>query len=315
VSEVLEHLFSRTGYLGTVQASFAGRQQRANLEQLLELARGLEGSGRVSLREFVQLMEELAVRGPREEPAATIEEAGEAIRLMTIHQAKGLEFPIVCVADLGRGQGGRRRSLLIHGELGFAAKLKTWGEDGDENGSAGESLPWRLLRWQEGVETEAESERLLYVAATRARDYLVLSGPWYEPADRRVARGWMGWLRAGLPEDVSLPEPGEEATVPFHGVNAHLRQGVETDEAVLRVGVQAKLEAVSFVLRGGITVRRQNVRLACARPRSFQAKFELRSQGDDGVEIRRVFVRVDQSVRWNCARRLFPLIFLGGAEG
>lgn len=231
VSEVLEHLFSRTGYLATVQASFAGRQQRANLEQLLELARGLEGSGRVSLREFVQLMEELAVRGPREEPAATIEEAGEAIRLMTIHQAKGLEFPIVCVADLGRGQGGRRRPLLIHGELGFAAKLKTWGEDGDENGSAGESLPWRLLRWQEGVETEAESERLLYVAATRARDYLVLSGPWYEPSDRRVARGWMGWVRAGLPEDVPLPEPGEEATVPFHGVNVRLRQGVRTDEA------------------------------------------------------------------------------------
>jgi len=231
VSEMLEHLFSVTGYPATVQASFTGRQQRANLEQLLELARTMEMTGATGLREFVQLLEELTLRGPHEEPAATVEEAGEAVRLMTIHQAKGLEFPVVCVADMGRGEGGVWAQVLIHREFGFASKLKTWGEDGGNDESAGASLPWQLLKWQEHVETEAENERLLYVAATRARDYLVLSGPWYEPSDGKARRGWMGWVRAGLAEDVYLPGPGQEVTTQFNGVDVRLRRGAEGGEA------------------------------------------------------------------------------------
>lgn len=231
--DALETLFSITGYLATVQASFSAQQQRANLEQLLEVARGLEGSDGVSLGEFVDLMEELALRGPREEPAATVEEAGEAVRLMTIHQAKGLEFPVVCVADLGRSDRPAQRDVLVHRELGFAARLKTYGDQaGNGDDAGGDSLPWRLLRWQDGRESRAEAERLFYVAVTRARDYLILSGPWFGVSEKRFQGCWMWWVRRELPEDVEPPEPGREREVAFRDVTVRLRHGDAGGEAV-----------------------------------------------------------------------------------
>jgi len=221
LTEAVEQLLVATGYSATVQTSFSGSQQRANLEQLVELARTVEAAGGTTLREFVELLEEFSIRGPREEAAATVEEAGDAVRLMSIHQAKGLEFPVVCVADLGRGEQAGQRQVLMHPELGFACKLKSW-----EDSSNGDALPWRLLRQRESAETEAERERLLYVAITRARDYLVLSGPWYEEPTRRQERSWIGWLRSGLPEGMELPEPGLDTEVPFGGTTVRLRHGM-----------------------------------------------------------------------------------------
>jgi RecB family exonuclease len=146
---------------------------------------------------------------------------------MTIHQAKGLEFPVVCVADLGREREAERGVLLSHRRLGFAAKLKVPGdEEAEGDDTKGDSLPWRLLRWQEAREAEAERERLLYVAATRARDYLVLCGPWTADRNARSRETWMGWLREGLPEEVQLPVVGTDATVSFHGASVRLCHGV-----------------------------------------------------------------------------------------
>jgi ATP-dependent helicase/nuclease subunit A len=231
VREALERLLLSTGFLATVHASAGGRQLRANLEQLLELARTVEASGEVSLRDFLRLVEDLTLRGPREEPAATIEEAGEAIRLMTIHQAKGLEFPVVCVADLGRGKESERQALLTHRQLGFAAKLKVrGGEEAEADDKNGDSLPWRLIRWQEAREAEAERERLLYVAVTRARDYLVLSGPWAMDGNARSEGTWMGWLRKSVPGDVQLPAAGTEVILPFRGATVRFRHGVPEEK-------------------------------------------------------------------------------------
>ena len=107
----------------------------------------------------------------REGEAALESEGLDAVRLMTIHRAKGLEFPVVCVADLGRKAGGQRSPLLVGADGTPGLRLYALG--------GGDSVPtpaWERLADADATADAEEERRLFYVAMTRAQELLILSG-------------------------------------------------------------------------------------------------------------------------------------------
>src|SRR5207237_287358 len=148
---------------------FQGAQKVANVRKLIELARHAERRRYASVRDFVRLARELTEREPREPEAQLVGEQDDVVRLMTIHQAKGLEFPVVILVDLVRRLEQDNSPVVLDDELGILVSPVA---------GAG-AFPLRhasvqAWRARETARSRAEHARLLYVACTRARDQLVL---------------------------------------------------------------------------------------------------------------------------------------------
>jgi ATP-dependent helicase/nuclease subunit A len=158
-----------------------GERRMANLRKLMRLAAEYEEHEGRDLRGFIDFAQERTRRDEREGMAAVQVEGHDGVRVMTVHAAKGLEFPVVAVADLGRAPtAGARPPDVALGRLP--------GPMGDPEGARfGMRLPvagggslrlWDLVKLCQEDEREeaAESLRLVYVAATRAQQRLILSG-------------------------------------------------------------------------------------------------------------------------------------------
>jgi ATP-dependent helicase/nuclease subunit A len=173
VWELLRTAISRTGYEATLalsdrESGGMGRQ-RNNVLKLLEFAREWGGS---SLSEFLRRVQALKAQEAREgEALGSMPESG-AVQLMSIHAAKGLEFPVVVIADLGRRKIQRTfDSRILHDPLyGIVCQLR------DEQGDWQKPASYLWAEWLEDQMEQAENKRLLYVACTRAADLLILSG-------------------------------------------------------------------------------------------------------------------------------------------
>ncbi len=170
---LLRLALDRTGYeavMAELDAGDAGGGRRvANLAKLLTLAYERGGTG---LSAFLRQLDRLRDREVREgEAPAGLPEAG-AVQLMSVHAAKGLEFPVVAVADMGRAAGGFGRAPVVMGDPAFGLVC----QDRDDNGDwvSGAGFAW--ARWLDRRMDRAESNRVLYVACTRAADLLLLSG-------------------------------------------------------------------------------------------------------------------------------------------
>jgi ATP-dependent exoDNAse (exonuclease V) beta subunit len=178
VAETLQEVLDATrAHVGLVLRS-GGDQALANVLHIAELARQYEAGGGLSFRGFVDELRTASETAQAAE-APILEEGSDGVRMMTVHKAKGLEFPIVVLADLtcrlGRAEAGR----WIDAASGLCAlKLASW-------------APTDLLlhNAEESSRDMAEAVRLAYVAATRARDVLVVpaigdgqyEGGWLEP--------------------------------------------------------------------------------------------------------------------------------------
>lgn len=189
VEELLRRLLGETGCLAALLTRPQGRRMAGNLQLLLDQARA--ATGQMTLAEFLEEMEEQTVSESRFEQASVAGEDEDVIRLMTIHKAKGLEFPVVFVPDLNRSPNHIRDKLLIRRDGGLTTKLLPGGEvseasDESDNEETAEEpadllpLSYRLAREAERRDQEQEMLRNYYVALTRHEDYLVLVG-----ADRR----------------------------------------------------------------------------------------------------------------------------------
>jgi ATP-dependent helicase/nuclease subunit A len=208
VAELMRHALERTGYDAVLLAEFLGERKLANLRKLIDQARGFDRSGILSLADFITQLSEFVARQPDEPLAATSPESADVVRLMTVHQSKGLEFPVVVVPDLDRRTVGTRASAAFTPELGPLVRTSTRGGGFD------------LYAAVEKEEDRAEMVRLLYVAATRAADYLILSsgvpelgstrGPWTELLGRRFDLV-TGQTLAQLPD--GYPEPKVKVTI------------------------------------------------------------------------------------------------------
>lgn len=185
VVELLRAALAMTGYLATIGGLRDGERRRVNVEKLLEAARR---AGRSGLSAFSAYLDTLLQAEPREGEAPL--EAEGSVRLMTVHRSKGLEFPIVILPDLGRRPLPRSGTWLARRAYGLALHLR------DETGTWQKPVAYQLALHAEQQMERAERERLLYVALTRARDYLILSGPAAQQSgDDWLSRivGALGW--------------------------------------------------------------------------------------------------------------------------
>jgi ATP-dependent helicase/nuclease subunit A len=169
IATLLGEALDRTGYDAVLLAEFLGERKLANLHKLLERARAAD-AGVTDLDGFITQLAQFIAREPKEALAATLPEAADIIRLMTIHYAKGLEFPLVVVPDLDRPANIKPPCAALHPELGPLVPQPY--DDENEKAATGMTLFAALNR----AEELEERKRLLYVACTRAADYLILSG-------------------------------------------------------------------------------------------------------------------------------------------
>lgn len=179
IATLLDQALDETGYEAALLGEFLGERRRANVRKLVRLAREFDALGGLSLADFAARLRTDWHQPPREDQAATAEEEGDAVRIMTIHQAKGLEFPIVVVPDLNRKPGSGRDQVAVDRDLGVVLLAREPEGDPDLEGLDPEkrprSLGQLLYRAREELEDEEEALRLFYVAVTRAQDRLLLA--------------------------------------------------------------------------------------------------------------------------------------------
>lgn len=171
IARLLSEIFADSGYDAATQVEFLADRKLANLWKLMELARTFDRSGLFGLADFIQRLNDLVAAQPREEQAATQPENANVVRLMSIHQAKGLEFPVVVLPDI---DSATRDSTypMAHWDAQLGCVVRP---PSDEDPPPFADYGWGLWKVQEEIEDWHESLRTFYVACTRAMDYLILS--------------------------------------------------------------------------------------------------------------------------------------------
>ena len=168
VSDAIDLIFERVPILELAAASMHGEQAVANLRKIRDMAEALADRPHLTLTGFVDLMMTRVSEQPDEAESALAEESLDAIRVLTIHKAKGLEFPVVILPGLHQGSKNPRKGPSIHHDW----SSRCYGLQMGGRSNLGAVLVDKKMAARE----EAEQRRLLYVGMTRARDLLVLSG-------------------------------------------------------------------------------------------------------------------------------------------
>ena len=170
LATLIWEIYESLGCMALCSAMRDGEGRRARLLRLFELARSFETTGWRGLRRFLDWLRSMRERG--EEPAFPDEDGGGAVRIMSIHRSKGLEFPVVFIGDTARqfNRSDLRGSVLVHPELGLGPKFTDAARGIEYPTLARRAVANRLER-----ELLSEELRLLYVAMTRARERLFIT--------------------------------------------------------------------------------------------------------------------------------------------
>ena len=208
----LRYALAESSYEAILLAGRHGPSRAGNLRKLIDLAETFSGTSGATLGAFVRYLDEVGAHEIREGEAVVHAANNDSVTLMSVHKAKGLEFPIVVVADAARAPGGGRKDtpFRLHRRLGLTTDVV--GADGERCKPAMATLIGRA----EKDEERAEQARVLYVALTRARDRLLIGGA---PAGK--IRG--SWLHA-MNDVFEMFEKGDNKTVPGEGWSARVRR-------------------------------------------------------------------------------------------
>ncbi len=173
VSELIRRIYEDMNYVEYVSAMPNGLVRRANVEALYDRARQYEAGNFRGLFRFLRFLESLQDAGQDLGVATTVSEADDVVRIMSIHKSKGLEFPVVFLASMQKKFNSRdlTETMLLHKDGGIGLK----GYYPEYRVLYG-ALPWLYARGLSDLAAKAEEERILYVAMTRARDKLYLTG-------------------------------------------------------------------------------------------------------------------------------------------
>ncbi|HSB08641.1 MAG TPA: UvrD-helicase domain-containing protein [Blastocatellia bacterium] len=169
ISELLRFAVESSEYRAVAAANFDGAQRLANIEKLFTLAERFERSGAYLIRDFVRFVRDFEETGGRESEGQ-IDDSADAVRIMSIHQSKGLEFPVVIIPDLHRQPDNRREWWALDRYRGLTTKVP------DGRGRLVAGATFTAFAERARRREQFESMRLLYVAATRAENRLILSG-------------------------------------------------------------------------------------------------------------------------------------------
>ncbi|MCL2024077.1 MAG: UvrD-helicase domain-containing protein, partial [Oscillospiraceae bacterium] len=169
----LARLFEESGLWSIVLAMKNGKRRRLNLQKLQEFSANSNNWGRPGLSGFLRFMDALRERGQDIEAAPLPPSGDSAVRIMSIHKSKGLEFPVCIVADIGRGFNieDSKQAAVISPRAGLGLKLRQ-----DDVFGLYPTLAHIAACQEVRGQDRSEELRLLYVAATRARDMLVFVG-------------------------------------------------------------------------------------------------------------------------------------------
>ncbi len=231
IARTLERLLAATRAHAGIANWKTGEQALANALRVVDLARRFERRGAPSFRAFVERMEDDAERGAAED-APVVEEGTEGVRIMTVHRAKGLEFPVVILCDptcrATRDEPSRwvdpERRLWVEPLCGCAPP------------ELAEHAELELAR------DRAEALRLAYVAATRARDLLVVPVVG-DPAPPDVLEGWLSALHPAVyPEPARRRAAAAAPGCPAFGADSVLER-TDRAETSTRDSVQPGLHA------------------------------------------------------------------------
>lgn len=230
IHELIEELLRITGYGDYLAVEPAGTQREANVRMLIERAIAFEKTSYRGLFHFVRYMEQLQSYKEDFGEAGILGENENAVRIMTIHKSKGLEFPVVIVAGLGKSFNRQdiRSRVVIHPELGVGVD---WVDAELRTRTA--SLPKRVLQKALDLEMLGEELRVLYVAFTRAKEKLILLGSAAKLEEKMgKSLSFRTISTAGTYLDWVLPAVAGSGESPFE-VKTVTLEG-QTEEALIR---------------------------------------------------------------------------------
>ncbi len=196
LAELVRRVVERTRLVEFALTTPGGEQAAANLLAIVEDARLFSAAGGGGLRAFIRYLRDSMEQEQIEIEATVAEETDDVVRIMTMHGAKGLEYPIVALANIGGKERNERtpvadeRSHRLHFRVGRAS-----------GGRHHFTTPGFEAAWEEEKElVDAERLRMLYVACTRARDHLIVPCV----VGRTAAKNLLAELVPALPEDPRL---------------------------------------------------------------------------------------------------------------
>lgn len=198
-AELVWQIVSDFDLLAICGAMDDGERRRGNLMELVSLSERFESTGYRGLHRFVLWLRRLGEKGDEIGGAA-----GAGVRILSIHRAKGLEFPIVFLCGLARrfNQSDSAERVLVHPELGLGAKVTDLERRIEYPTLARSAIAERLRR-----ETLSEEMRLLYVALTRPKEYLFMTAADRDP-DKLLEKARLSSARPPEPERLaSAPNP------------------------------------------------------------------------------------------------------------
>lgn len=173
IHELITQILEETGYGGYASAMPGGVQRRANLEMLVEKAVEFEATSYRGLFNFIRYIEQLQKYEVDFGEVNIYGESADTVRIMSIHKSKGLEFPVVFLSGMGKSfnQMDSRAALVLHSRMGIGADAID-----PEHRVRQATLPRQIIRQSMKLENLAEELRVLYVAMTRPKEKLIMTG-------------------------------------------------------------------------------------------------------------------------------------------
>jgi ATP-dependent helicase/nuclease subunit A len=256
LADLIWRIYRQTDLLPFVSALPNGQARRANLLKLHDRAIQFEGfassSGVPSLTRFVEFIERLQQAGQDWAPAEPASSAGNAVRILSVHKSKGLEFPVVFLAELESqfNKADVQADCLIDAEYGLGLRIID-----QESNSKLSSLAHQVIAEQKSLMGLAEEMRILYVAITRAKERLILTASEQHERCRKIisngfffgdkpvpdwqlraCRSTLDWVLYGLSDRKILHEAFETGLV---------KQAIEDDLFSIKLHGRPELERLA----------------------------------------------------------------------